>query len=147
MRALDVALVKLRLPVQGVIPMRLSPDVGLLDDVVVLGYPPIPLSREPYLVCVPTTVAAVIDHYIVGRRHFVLSAMARGGFSGGVALTLGFASATLGVVTEALTQDAKPTELGYLAVLSAELVIEMLDHYGIEPRTVKMTKQGFIVRE
>ena len=111
-----------------------------------LGYPPIPFAKEPHLVCVPATVAAVIDHYLVGRRHFVLNAMARGGFSGGVALTLEFGSATLGVVTQALNKNHEPTELGYLAVLSAELVLEMLDELKISTRTLEMTKRGFIVR-
>lgn len=118
----------------------------LLHRVIVLGYPPIPFAKEPHLVCVPATVSAVIDHYLVGRRHFVLNAMARGGYSGGVALTAEYASATLGVVTQALNKDHEPTELGYLAVLSAELVVEMLDHHKVSTRTLEMTKRGYIVR-
>jgi hypothetical protein len=118
----------------------------LLKQVLVLGYPPIPFSKAPQLVCVPTTVGAVIEHYFVGRRHFVLNAMARGGFSGGVALTLEFGAATLGVVTQSLGKDHEATELGYLAVLSAELVVEMLDAHRITTRTLEMTKRGFVVR-
>lgn len=118
----------------------------LLQRVIVLGYPPIPFAKDAHLVCVPTAVSAVIDHYIVGRRHFVLTAMARGGFSGGVALTVEYASATLGVVTQALNKDHEPTELGYLAVLSAELVVEMLDHHRVSTQTLEMTKRGFVAR-
>lgn len=148
---IDVALFRCREIAAPVIQLELRSEVlaynqFLLTRVLVLGFPPIPFAKEPHLVCVPTVVSAVIEPYHVGRRHFILTAMARGGFSGGVALSLEYATATLGVVTQSLGKDDEPTELGYLSVLSAELVVELLEKNGISVDAVKKTMAGFIVR-
>lgn len=98
----------------------------LLEPVLVLGYPPIPFSKEPFLVCIVGEVAAVIEPYHVGRRHFIISGTPRGGFSGGVALTLNAQSTTLGVITESLHSGDGSPESGFLSVVSAEAVKELL---------------------
>jgi hypothetical protein len=64
--------------------------------------------------------------------HFLLSAMPRGGFSGGVAISeFGFA---LGIITESLLSDNKPPELGFFAATSIECIYECLDAHKILPR-------------
>lgn len=98
----------------------------LLDEILVLGYPPIPFSMRPFLVCVLGHVSAVIDHYVVGKRHFILSGTPRGGLSGGVALTLNSQATTLGVVTESLVTQGQSAENGFLTVLSAGVIEEFL---------------------
>lgn len=118
----------------------------LLHEVLVLGYPPIPFSKHPFLVCIRAEVSAVVEDYFSNRRHFILSGLPRGGFSGGVALTLSFPPRTLGVVTKALVTKDQPVELGFAAALSAELVFELLDVRGIRIKTVEMTKAGFILQ-
>jgi len=60
---------------------RIAWNEFLLQEVLVLGYPPIPFAKDPFLVCVRAEVSAVIEHYSVGRRHFVVSGIPRGGFS------------------------------------------------------------------
>ena len=74
-----------------------------------MGYPPVPFSKEPLLVSTLAEVNAVVDKYTGGHPHFIVSALARGGFSGGIALTE--EGHTLGVITESLGQNGKPEEL------------------------------------
>lgn len=111
-------------------------DDGLiLSKVLVMGYPPIPLSIEPVLISTVAEINGIVDTYI-GSRHpqFILSATARGGFSGGVAI-LNDGSA-LGVITESLVADYKPEELGYLSVLTIEPILHCLAHHKVMPNRV-----------
>jgi len=90
----------------------------VLCPTLVLGYPPIPFAKEPILVAATGEVNAIVDKYTGGHPHFILSTMARAGFSGGLAIT-DFGCA-LGLITESLGHADKPAELGYLSVLSIE---------------------------
>lgn len=105
-----------------------------LSEALVLGYPPIPFTRSPALIAVASYVSAVVD-LDIGRRsqmHFLLSAMPRGGFSGGLAFSRwGFA---LGVVTQSLLNQEGPAELGYFATTSIEAVYVCLSNNGILPK-------------
>jgi len=113
----------------------------VLRSVVVLGYPPIPFSGAPTLIASRAEVNAIVDKYTGGHPHFILSAMARGGFSGGPALT--DYGCSLGVITEALGSDNQPVELGYLAVLSVEPIYNCLAHHEIVPPEIDRVWEGF----
>ncbi len=91
----------------------------VLTHVLVMGYPPIPLSREPVLVAISGEVCAVVNNYQSDQPHLILSTMARGGLSGGIAFARDAyeEEGTLGLITECLVADDKPAELGYLALL------------------------------
>jgi len=100
-------------------------ELPILTKVLVLGYPPIPLSNSPVLVAATGEVSAVVDNYLDGGTHLILSTMARGGFSGGVAITGGDYydnEGTLGLITRSFLRDGQPVELGYLAVLPLETI-------------------------
>lgn len=95
-------------------------DDGLvLFDVVVFGYPRILTSASRQLVAARGQVNAIIDPYI-GSNHplFVISPVARGGFSGGPVLTKG--GWLLGVMTSSLITDNSIPEVGFGAALSVE---------------------------
>jgi hypothetical protein len=119
----DIAL----LHVEGInaptIPIALFDPLGppILEHVLILGYPPIPLSIEPTLFAATAEINAIAYSYHGSPDHgaVILSTMARGGMSGGVALIDSGRDGVgaLGVVTHARVGDHKPTELGYLAVL------------------------------
>jgi len=113
----------------------------VLMEAVVLGYPPIPFSREPTLVATKAEVNAIIDKYTGGHPHFILSPIARGGFSGGPAITR--YGCTLGLVTESLTSNSDAPELGYLAVLSVEPIYNLLAHHSIVPEHIDVIWDGF----
>jgi hypothetical protein len=57
-----------------------------LSDAIVLGYPPIPMANEPLLVAARAEIHTFFLPRHVRYVHFLLSAMPRGGFSGGVAI-------------------------------------------------------------
>ncbi|HEV3165301.1 MAG TPA: serine protease [Isosphaeraceae bacterium] len=109
----------------------LNDEAFLLRSVLIMGYPPVPFSREPLLIAARAEVNAVVDKYTGGHPHFVISAMPRGGFSGGVCLIeWNFA---LGVITESLITQGQATELGFMAVLTVEPIFECLSHNRILP--------------
>jgi len=107
----------------------------VLRPVLIMGYPPIPFADRPVLVATVAEVNAVVNKYTGGHPHFILSAMARGGFSGGLAIT--DYECALGVITESLNANGKPTELGYLAVLSVQPIFVCLGHHRIMPEQMR----------
>lgn len=110
-------------------------DEMVLHSTLVLGYPPIPFSSKPELVATIAEINAVIDKYTGVHPQFILSCMARGGFSGGLSLNeYGF---SMGVIVESLGRDNQPTELGYLSVISIEAIYTMLAHYKIMPDAIR----------
>lgn len=110
-------------------------DTGLvLYEVVIFGYPPIPFCLQPILVAARAEVNAIVDTYKGQHPQFIISAMARGGFSGGPAIMKG--GCVLGVITESLNKNEDPPELGYLSVLTIEPIYTLLEHYKITPTQV-----------
>lgn len=132
-------------------PRACVPLGGHLDDyltqyelvlfrTLLLGYPPIPLTSEPKLVASVGEVNALIDLYVGGHPHFIISTMARGGFSGSPVLVaynednLNGGTAVLGMVTQSLTTDHKAPEQGYMAVLTVEPIYTCLENHNMLPR-------------
>jgi Trypsin-like peptidase domain len=103
----------------------------LLHPVVVMGFPPIPGSRGPVLVCSRGEVSASFTTYFDDQRTYIVSCLARGGFSGGPALTP--PHHCLGVVTRAVLTDPLPAELGFMAVVGPLPILQMLDHHQMMP--------------
>src|SRR5205085_10330938 len=65
----------------------LNDQAFVLRQVLLMGYPPVPLSKRPVLIAASAEVNAVVDPYINNSHpHFILSSMPRGGFSGGPCL-------------------------------------------------------------
>ena len=114
-------------------------DELILEPVLVMGYPPIPFGREPLLVAATAEINTVLDKRNERHPYFILSATARGGFSGSVALTT-FENA-LGVTTESLVMDDHPVETGYFAVLAVEPIYNCLDHHGVMPPDQKFIEE------
>jgi hypothetical protein len=113
----------------------------VLHQVLVLGYPPIPFSDRPALVASAGEVNALIEKYTGGHPHFIVSTMARGGFSGGPALVAyneadeSNGTAALGLVTESLAKSDQAAELGYTAVLTVEPIYDCLEQHGLLPQS------------
>lgn len=108
----------------------------LLYRVLIMGFPPIPLARAPFLVATVGEVNAVVDLCIGRHPRFIVSSMARGGFSGGPAiiaydeLNEDAGSAALGLVTESLVANSSTVENGYLSVLTVEPIFVCLENAG-----------------
>ncbi|HEV2111389.1 MAG TPA: serine protease [Gammaproteobacteria bacterium] len=117
-------------------------DEFVLNDVLVLGYPPVPTSTTPTLVATRAEVNAMIDKYTSKHPHFIVSAPARGGFSGGPCLVeFDFA---LGLVTESLVHNAQPSELGFMSVITVEPLLVCLQHHGIVPEEQYVGLESFL---
>jgi hypothetical protein len=109
----------------------LDRDNLVLTEAIVLGYPPIPMTREPNLIGARAEVNALIDVYDAPYDHFVLSSTPRGGFSGGVAISE--YDVALGVITRSLTRDDKLLELGFMTVLGVEPIYVALSDNRLLP--------------
>jgi hypothetical protein len=109
-------------------------DDGLvLMDVVMFGYPPIPLSSGAELVAVAGQINAVIDPYIRSSHPlFVVSPTPRGGFSGGPVLAKD-GGWLIGVTTSSLLRGPYEPELGYSAALTVEPIWDLMARNGINP--------------
>jgi len=115
------------------VPLTPKPDdVGrdvILESVIVLGYPRVPLADDPpTLVVVTAEVNAAVRLYLDQQLVLVLSSTARGGFSGGLVLSQG--GTALGVLRESLVTDAAPTELGFLGATQIQAVHVLLEEIG-----------------
>ncbi len=112
----------------------------VLHRTLVLGHPPIPLTDRPVLVASGGEVNALIEKYTGGHPHFIISTMARGGFSGAPVLVAynednpKTGTALLGLVTESLGTNGRDPELGYMAVLTVEPIYTCLETHGLLPK-------------
>ena len=105
-------------------------DELVLSKAVLIGYPPVPRVNALVQVAVETEVNTVVNRYDEPYAHFILSAVPRGGFSGGPVLSEhGF---LLGVLTDALHRDDQPHELGFASAVSVEPLLELIHEYRIE---------------
>jgi hypothetical protein len=74
-------------------------------------------------------VNAVVRVWHLPVSHFIASTMARGGFSGGVALDR--SGTALALVTESLGTDKSLVETGYTSLLSSQPVVDLAaEKYG-----------------
>ena len=113
----------------------------MLYRTLVLGYPPIPLVAKPTLVASVGEINSLVDLYLGSKHpHFVISTIARGGFSGAPVLVTynedneDGGTAALGLVTQSLTVDEQRPEQGYLAVLTIEPIYRCLERNNMLPQ-------------
>ncbi|KAF2331495.1 S1 family peptidase [Flavobacterium nitrogenifigens] len=120
-------------------------DEFLLSNAIIMGYPIIPFSSHPILVVSKCEINAIVDKYTGGHPHFILSTMARGGFSGGAVISEnGF---VLGIAVESLISNHQPTELGYTSVMSVEAIYNCISHHRIVPKSIDLRWDGFWNKE
>jgi hypothetical protein len=89
------------------------------------------MSIRPVLIGARAEVNAQIDVYDTPHVHFILSAMPRGGFSGGVVISE--RDMALGVVTRSLLAGNHPTELGFMTVVGVEPIYNCLADFKLLP--------------
>jgi hypothetical protein len=119
----------------------LSPNALVMSEVLILGYPPIPLTREPHLVAARAEINALVTLAVNSKVHFIVSATPRGGFSGGLALSeYDFA---LGVISSSLIENHEAAERGFMAVISVESIYECLAEHKLLPEAQKQGWDDF----
>lgn len=121
----------------------------LMSDVLVLGFPCIPLATDAHVVAVKGEISVTFSNREDKKRHFVISGMARGGFSGGPVFMLGgpvlqnssgnaihTAGTVIGIVGNALLGTSRDSasaipELGFMSAVSVETLRETVAHHGL----------------
>lgn len=129
-------------PLGGHLDDWVGPGQFELSRALILGYPPVPFTNGPVLISVTAEVNAIVDLRTPkgSQMHFILSAIPRGGFSGGLAFSeWGFA---LGVVTQSLLSNQGPPELGFFTTTSIEAVYECLARNACLPDCQKQGWDG-----
>lgn len=106
-------------------------DAFALQKILVMGYPPVPFNGQAVLFMTTAEINAVVRKYTGGNVHFAISAMARGGYSGGPCL--GSDGRIIGMVVEALGKNDEAIQLGFMAAVSIEPVIDCLLHHDLLP--------------
>lgn len=147
----DVACFRLSITPSSYIPLggHLNDFLGqyelVLNRTLAMGYPPIPLSNRPVLFASTGEINALVDLYASsGHPHFIISSMARGGYSGGPVIVAynedntDGGTALLGVVTQSLVKNGGETETGYFAVLTVEPIYDCLEHNNLLPECQKI---------
>jgi hypothetical protein len=89
------------------------------------------MTKAPHLVAARAEVNAQVVLRGEKHVHFILSAMPRGGFSGGLAVAED--EYVLGVITSSLLTNQKESELGFFAVLSVEPIFVCLSEHKMLP--------------
>lgn len=108
----------------------------VLTAVLLLGFPRVPFAMDPpLLVSASGEVNAVVDLYNAPGARFIVSPMARGGFSGGPAISE--YGVVLGVVTDSLVENHAQPETGYCSVISVEAILDCLRAHDIMSAAVK----------
>lgn len=132
----DVAALKIEgitcpvIPLAPIMADKFGNDL-IMAPTVIMGFPRVFGSIGPVLVCAKGEVNAHIENYLNKQRMYIISCLARGGFSGGPVLLP--PHDCIGVITDSLFQDKLPEELGYMAVTGCLPIYELLDKHKIMP--------------
>ena len=81
--SLDIALLHLSEAVSGIVTFPALNDADILDEVLTMGYPPIPGSAHDYLLSQKGEVNSVVYDFLSKSNNLVLSSITRPGNSGG----------------------------------------------------------------
>jgi S1-C subfamily serine protease len=127
---LDLAVLPLQRVQRTFSPMRLGMDRDLLDEVAVLGYPPVPHSKDAHLLANRGEVSGVVELYS-GFQAILVTCLLRGGYSGGPVLNR--TGDVIGVVSKNLFKRISSSEeslnegLGFAAAVPAEWIQDLLE--------------------
>lgn len=106
-------------------------DHMILKKVLIMGYPKVPWAVESVLVTTEAEINALVQSFRVPHPYYVLSAIARGGFSG--APVINEEGHAVGVIVESLYGDDKPEETGFNSAITIEPLVRILADRGERP--------------
>jgi len=129
----DVGFITLASPVEHPLPDLALRGGRLLEDIVVLGYPPVPTGREPVCTAHRGEVCGFVEKTLSGSALMLFSAIARPGNSGGPVVSLdgrvvGLASQLL--VSTSLDKEKDKARLPFFAAVPAVDVMAAAERLG-----------------
>lgn len=134
----DVAVFKVReysnlpsIALSNVQDIDLSENLVLLSKVLCIGYPPIPLTLHPFQVAVNATVSSLINIRGSSYLSYIISAMPRGGFSGGPIINE--EGQAIALITESLCLNNQTSEAGFMSCLSISAATDLALEHGWNP--------------
>jgi S1-C subfamily serine protease len=65
------------------IPFQLGHDINLVEKILVFGYPPVPMTTQPFLICNLGEISSKVDNYFEKIDYLLLSCIVKPGNSGG----------------------------------------------------------------
>lgn len=132
-------------------------DDFVLSKAMLLGFPPIPRASGAVPFAVEVEVNAIIHRYDTPHPNFVISAVPRGGFSGGPVFS--DSRYLLGIMTDSLHGGEQSYEAGFAAAITVEPLLELIFSAGLEcgknsalakdligavkPQIERMLREGF----
>ena len=127
-KELDIALITINNTSMKAKPFNIQPNFDLLDEVVLFGYPPIPITDDAYLVVNRGEISS-IPTLQNGIDAMIVSAILRGGHSGGPIVNN--KGQVIGIVSENLFKQLSPKEesvaegLGFSAGLGSQWLLDL----------------------
>lgn len=128
-------------------PDELTEGELLLSEVLVFGFPKIPQASDANMFAFKSQISSTIDSYSDKKRHFVVSGMPRGGFSGGPVMLVSGpdkyysygvvqnSGTVVGIVGKSLREtkssDDVSAELGFFSAISVSTIRETISHHGL----------------
>lgn len=94
----DIAVLILDGRVDGILSFPTFSSAEILDEVLIMGYPPIPCADDAYMLSQRGEINAVVGDYLNKTRNVVLSSVTRPGNSGGPVISKG--GYLVGMVTQ-----------------------------------------------
>lgn len=102
----DVAVVKIHGPALLVNPDLCFREPQILEEVLIAGYPTVPLSAEPVMMVQRGEICGLVERPVIGPQTVLFSAIARPGNSGGPVVSLG--GQIVGMVSRSLERSSMP---------------------------------------
>jgi hypothetical protein len=106
-------------------------DQFVLSKVLVMGYPSVPRSQSTVLLATEAELNALVPSFRVPHPYYIVSSIARGGFSGAPVISAN--GSVIGIIVESLYGDDKPEETGFNAAITMEPLIAILVDRGTRP--------------
>lgn len=128
---LDLAIINLRSEVNGLEPFKICDSYDLLDEVTIIGYPPVPRSNDAYLVVNKGEVSSRVQLYQPEIQVMIVSSLLRGGNSGGPVLNN--RGEVIGIVSENLFNQFSPENginesIGFAAAIESIWIKDLANH-------------------
>ena len=122
----DLAFLKIKDKNLDSIPFLLNPNLQILDDIITIGYPPVPTSKAAFPLIHKGEVNSFIEDYW-GNSLFVFSAKTNPGNSGSPIIDKD--GCVIGIVTQQLEDQEwyKLSKIPYYAGIPAKTIIEILE--------------------
>ncbi len=122
----DIAVIELNGPIDAE-PFIFSPKMNILDSIITMGYPIVPMSRDAYLLCHSGEINSFIQHYN-GQEYFIISAKTSSGNSGSPVIDP--YGQVVGMITEELFEESQfftKGKLPYYAAIPASDIMKFID--------------------